>query len=127
MADKPEPSFEEALVQLERIVETLEQGESDLSSALTQYESGVRLLTVCHRLLDRAEQAVALLAGVDDLGNPITRPFDATATVAREPSATAAEPSPLIQPTPVRPDQPSARKVSPIYEVDPSDPSDPPF
>ena len=40
----------------------------------------VRLLAHCHGLIDGAEQTVALLAGVDDQGQPLTTPFDAKAT-----------------------------------------------
>ncbi len=84
MGDETEPNFEEALAQLERIVASLERGEPELTSALSKYEKGVQLLSVCHRLLEKAEQSVALLTGVDEQGQPITAPFDATATVARE-------------------------------------------
>jgi exodeoxyribonuclease VII small subunit len=80
----PEPSFEQALTQLEQIVASLERGEPELTAALAKYEQGVRLLTLCHRLLDGAEQSVALLTGVDDRGNPLTAAFDSTASMARE-------------------------------------------
>ncbi len=80
-----EQSFEEALSLLERIVENLERGEPELSSALAKYEKGVKLLTRCHSLLDQAEHSVALLTGVDNQGNPLTAPFDASATVAHSP------------------------------------------
>ena len=89
MVDEPEPNFEQALAQLEQIVASLERGEPELTSALSKYEKGVQLLSICHRLLEKAEQSVALLAGVDDEGRPITAPFDATATVAREESLPA--------------------------------------
>lgn len=69
------PSFEDDLKQLEAIVEDLERGEPELAAALTKYEQGVRLLARCHGVLDRAEQSVALLAGVDGAGNPVTTPF----------------------------------------------------
>lgn len=81
---EPEPSFEQALSQLERIVASLERGEPELTTALAKYEKGVALLTQCHRLLDQAEQSVALLTGVDEDGNPLTTPFDAGATITRE-------------------------------------------
>jgi exodeoxyribonuclease VII small subunit len=94
MGDETEPNFEEALAQLERIVASLERGEPELTSALSKYEKGVQLLSVCHRLLEKAEQSVALLTGVDEQGHPITAPFDATATVASEtPSPAAGEAS----------------------------------
>ena len=92
MPDQPETeqSFEEALSLLERIVENLERGEPELSSALAKYEKGVKLLTRCHSLLDQAEHSVALLTGVDNQGNPLTAPFDASATVARAASSATA-------------------------------------
>lgn len=83
-----QPNFEDALRQLERIVDDLERGEDGLSEALTRYERGVRLLAHCHGMLDRAEQSVALLTGVDEAGNPVTAPLDpaeaATATADGE-------------------------------------------
>ncbi len=72
---EPEPAFEVALKQLETIVDDLERGEPELSAALTKYEEGVRLLARCHVVLDRAEQSVALLTGVDGSGNPVVTPF----------------------------------------------------
>lgn len=76
----PEPSFEEALEQLEQIVADLERGEPELSAALKKYERGVALLGRCQSELERAGRAVALLTGVDTEGNPLTTPFDAAAT-----------------------------------------------
>jgi exodeoxyribonuclease VII small subunit len=76
--------FEAAVSRLEQIVESLERGEPDLAAALSKYETGVRLLTQCYGLLERADRAVALLAGVDQQGNPVKAPFDATATIERE-------------------------------------------
>jgi len=78
---KPDLAFEDALEELEAIVETLERGEPALATALAKYERGVHLLAHCHSLLDGAERTVALLTGVDDTGEPHTAPFDTTATV----------------------------------------------
>ncbi len=72
--------FEAAVDELERIVEQLERGRPDLSTALTHYERGVKLLGRCQGLLDSAERSVALLTGVDDDGRATTAPFDASAT-----------------------------------------------
>jgi exodeoxyribonuclease VII small subunit len=148
MTEEPEPTFEAALGQLERIVADLERGGPDLTAALGRYESGIKLLKRCHVLLDRAEQAVALLTGVDAEGNPITAPFDATATVAREPAATtistssplvAAATEPAVNVENAAPSDPAprtpARKTTrrpkepesqPEPQIDP-DPFDPPF
>jgi exodeoxyribonuclease VII small subunit len=103
MTLEPEPAFEVALEQLETIVGQLERGAPELSVALAKYEQGVRLLARCHELLDGAERSVALLSGVDENGNPVTAPFDATATVEREPAAKkipkrSAKQSPLAPP-----------------------------
>jgi exodeoxyribonuclease VII small subunit len=131
MPDPSEPeselSFEQAMVQLERIVETLERGDNDLSSALSQYERSVRLLTHCQRLVEKAEQSVALLSGVDAEGNPISTPFDATATIARESEAIAVNISVSADSKPSQSARLSARKVRPAPEVDAVDPLDPPF
>lgn len=86
MTTEPEPRFEDALEQLESIVNQLERGTPELSEALARYEQGVRLLARCQQLLDAAERTVALIAGVDDTGNALTAPFDVTATADREPA-----------------------------------------
>jgi len=121
MPDEAEPecelSFEQALSQLERIVAGLERGEPELTSALAKYEKGAVLLTHCHHLLEQAEQSIALLTGVDEEGNPLTAPFDATATIAREAGSVSASNEPLTgQPkerkTPDRPSSPKNRAPS---------------
>ncbi len=76
-------AFEDALEELEGIVETLERGEPALAAALARYERGVHLLAHCQGLLDGAERTVALLTSVDAAGEPTTAPFDATATADR--------------------------------------------
>jgi exodeoxyribonuclease VII small subunit len=89
MPDEPGPPFEEALTQLEGIVCDLERGEPALSAALAKYGDGVKLLRRCYQLLDEAERSVGLLSGVDPAGNPITEPFDASATRAPEPGSSS--------------------------------------
>ena len=80
----PDLTFETALDQLGRIVADLEQGEPELAAALAKYEQAVRLLAHCHGLIDGAERTVALLTGVDDQGQPLTTPFDASSTAERD-------------------------------------------
>ena len=79
-----QPTFEEALNRLEEIVRLLEEGEIGLSEALARYEEGVKLLRQSYDLLQRAERRIELLSGMDAGGNPVTKPFDDTATAARE-------------------------------------------
>lgn len=70
------PAFEEALEQLERIVQELEEGKIGLNEALARYEQGVGLLRQCHKLLADAERKIELLGKVDADGNPMVEPFD---------------------------------------------------
>src|SRR5512136_638733 len=73
-------SFEDALKRLEQIVHALEEGELGLNEAMERYEEGVKLLRQSYELLHRAERKIELLSGVDAEGNPITEPFDDSAT-----------------------------------------------
>lgn len=56
-----EPSFEEALSQLEGIVTKLEAGELPLEEALRLFEDGIRLARLCTARLEDAERRVHLL------------------------------------------------------------------
>jgi len=95
-----EVGFEAAVRELEQTVADLESGELGLDRALAKYQQGVQLLTRCYGLLDGAERIVALLKGVDAEGNPVTAPFDATATAGRE---AAAEPRRAVRANPSAP------------------------
>jgi exodeoxyribonuclease VII small subunit len=131
MGEEAEPSFEVALGELERIVASLERGEPELTSALSKYEKGVRLLSSCHRLLEKAEQSVAILTGVDAEGNAHTAPFDGTATLVSEVQATVVvvtEPAPsAVEPKRKSPERPGVRRGR-TAPADPTvDSDDPPF
>jgi exodeoxyribonuclease VII small subunit len=76
--------FEDALKRLEEIVHSLEEGDIGLSESLQRYEEGVKLLRQSYDLLQRAERRIELLSGVDAEGNPITQPFDDTATIDQD-------------------------------------------
>jgi exodeoxyribonuclease VII small subunit len=64
-------SFEEALAELQRIVEALEKGQGKLEEAVTQYERGAALRKHCEALLSAAEQKVQAI--VDGPGGPALR------------------------------------------------------
>lgn len=53
-----EPSFEEALEQVERIIERIEGGQIGLEASIREYERGARLLKTCRGILDRAERRI---------------------------------------------------------------------
>jgi exodeoxyribonuclease VII small subunit len=73
-------SFEQSLTELDRIVRDLEDGQLGLEESLGRYEAGVGLLKRCYAQLRAAEQRILLLTGTDAQGQPITRPFEHTAT-----------------------------------------------
>ena len=92
-----EPSFEEHLAELQRIVASLERGELGLDESLARFEQGVGLLRRCQQLLSGAEQRIELLTGFTAAGEPVTRSFDAAATfsdapVSQEPAESVAKP-----------------------------------
>jgi exodeoxyribonuclease VII small subunit len=78
-ADTPQ-SFEGALSQLQQIVHELEDGQLGLELSLSRFEEGIRILRSCFRILEQAERQIEILTGQDAAGNPLTAPFDATAT-----------------------------------------------
>ena len=60
-------SYEEALKELEELVNTLETGENDLQKTLLYFERGQALASHCISLLDNAELKVKdILKGEDD-------------------------------------------------------------
>lgn len=62
-APKPPASFEAALQELERLVQTLESGGVPLEDALKAYERGMQLLKHCQETLAQAEQKIRILDG----------------------------------------------------------------
>jgi exodeoxyribonuclease VII small subunit len=70
-----ECSFEDSLAALEHVVRDLEDGNLGLSEALDRYETGVRHLKRCYRLLEAAERRIELLTGINEDGTPATEPF----------------------------------------------------
>lgn len=67
--------FEEALGNLENLVETLEGGDIPLAELVTNYEKGTELAKFCQRKLDQAEKKIEQLKQVD--GELTLEPFDA--------------------------------------------------
>jgi exodeoxyribonuclease VII small subunit len=77
-----EPTFEQALQQLEQIVQKLEKGELPLEESLALYEDGIRLSRLCHGKLEEAEGKIAMLLkdargepALDAQGRPRTTPL----------------------------------------------------
>lgn len=55
------PSFEQALAELESLVETMEQGELSLEESLKSFERGILLTRTCQQALQEAEQKIQIL------------------------------------------------------------------
>jgi exodeoxyribonuclease VII small subunit len=82
-------TFEEALAELEAIVRDLEDGATGLDESLAKYEAGIGLLKHCYAQLRQAEQRILLLTGEDGDGQPLTRPFEHTASLEIAPATEA--------------------------------------
>ena len=59
---KESPAFEEALEELESIVERMEDGEPSLEESLKLFERGMDLTRRCQKALDDAEQRIHTLS-----------------------------------------------------------------
>lgn len=61
MAKKKTSTFEDALAELEQLVNRLEQGDISLEESLQSFEHGVNLTRTCQKALQEAEQKVQIL------------------------------------------------------------------
>ena len=58
---KNDISFEEALKDLEKIVEDLNTGDMELEKAITAYEKGIQLKNICEERLKNAQERIELI------------------------------------------------------------------
>ena len=56
--DKVELSFEQALANLEEIIQRMESGEAPLDSLITNYQNGIRMLKFCRKKIESAEMKI---------------------------------------------------------------------
>ena len=54
-------SFEEALKDLEKIVEDLNNGDMQLEKAITAYEKGIQLKNICEERLKNAQERIEVI------------------------------------------------------------------
>jgi exodeoxyribonuclease VII small subunit len=68
VADKklPQLSFEDALTQLESIVDAMESGDVPLAELMARFEEGSKLLKICETRLKDAEIKIELLKKQSD-------------------------------------------------------------
>ena len=58
---KNDISFEEALKDLEKIVEDLNNGDMELEKAITAYEKGIQLKNICEERLRNAQERIEII------------------------------------------------------------------
>ena len=68
-------TFEQALAQLQKLVEELERGDGSLEESLARYEQGMKLAEYCNQLLDKAELRVQELLPTGEEA-PFAGPLD---------------------------------------------------
>jgi exodeoxyribonuclease VII small subunit len=59
----PAPTYEEALAELERLVQRMEDGQMPLDQLLGSYKRGAELLELCRSRLAAVEEQVKVLEG----------------------------------------------------------------
>jgi exodeoxyribonuclease VII small subunit len=75
MSQDTQPSFEQALKELEDIVRQLESGELSLDASISLYERGQALKAQCEAKLAEAKARIEQISQSGD--GVATRPFDA--------------------------------------------------
>jgi len=70
-------TFEQALGQLEAIVQQLERGDVPLDQSISLYERGEALRAACQQRLDAAQARIERIVTAADGRASGTRPFDA--------------------------------------------------
>ncbi len=71
---KRKPALDDALIELEKLVEQLEAGDLSLDEAMREFERGVELTRYCQDALKDAEQKVDILMKKTAAAAP--EPFD---------------------------------------------------
>ena len=74
-ADGAEPTFEDAMRDLSRIVEQLERGELPLEQSIALFEQGIKLAQSSQKQIDSAQKRIDELLSVDADGKAKTKPF----------------------------------------------------
>lgn len=71
--EKKEISFEQAMEELEQIVDQLEVGEVPLEEAILLFQNGMKLSKTCHQKLTHVEKQVSLL--IEEEGELVKKDF----------------------------------------------------
>ncbi len=74
-ANKKEITFEEAISELEKIVEKLEKGDLPLEESIDVFQRGMELSRFCTRRLDEIEKKISVLIEKEN-GEVVEEPFE---------------------------------------------------
>ena len=67
-------NFENAIEELQKLVEALEEGDLSLEESLKAFENGIKLTRECQVSLEKAEQRIQILTKENEL--PEAEPFN---------------------------------------------------
>lgn len=65
MATSSKPTFEEAIAELETIVEAMESGKLSLNESVEKFQRGQKLAQICQEALKAAEEKLRIYGEVD--------------------------------------------------------------
>lgn len=71
-----ESTFEQALEELESLVESMESDQAPLDKLIENYEKGTQLYNLCQQRLDNAQQRVDLIRDGVEQETKTLKPFD---------------------------------------------------
>jgi exodeoxyribonuclease VII small subunit len=80
MAKKKEVSFEEALANLENLVEKLEDTNLPLEEAINCFEDAMKMSSLCSNKLNEAERKITILTTSKELGKDVEEKFSMEGT-----------------------------------------------
>ena len=63
---KEEKGFEESIVELEQIVESLEKDDLNLDDSIAKFEQGMKIAKDCNKKLEEAEKKITILLNDND-------------------------------------------------------------
>ena len=77
MSAQEELSFEEALAELDSLVDKLESGELSLENSLKEFEAGIKLSRFCAKVLDDTEERVEMIIE-NEAGDLEVKPYNSS-------------------------------------------------
>lgn len=85
--DEAPPAFEDALAQLEALVEEMESDQVPLEDLICKYEEGTRLHRICEKRLDEAQGRIEIIRKKRN-GETVLEPFGDAAADSAEATTT---------------------------------------